>query len=120
MYRKQLTVTGIVIAAAGLIVLAVLGAIAAIQGIAPDQFWMAGGYGLLGVFMVLAGMGLWRIQRWGFIFYILFVVLRHVVRFPDLLTGDINEILRFVIWSVFWIILGIRLWKSFRALQSSP
>lgn len=82
--------------------------------IGPEGSWMLAGFGLLGIFLLLAGIGFWHSKTWAIIFYALSFAIRSIVRFPDLSAVDVIEMIRYVLWSVIWILVGVRLWKNLR------
>ncbi|MBI5950108.1 MAG: hypothetical protein HY865_00495 [Chloroflexi bacterium] len=94
----------------GVIILGLFGFFAITREIIPQDSLAVGGYGLVGVFAILSGIGLWQLKRWGIYFYLLFFVLRSILRFPDI-KGDAYEILRFAFWAVVWLLLGWYMWK---------
>jgi hypothetical protein len=77
----------------------------------PQGMPAVGGYALVGISAILSGVGLWRLKRWGMYFYALFFIVRCVLRFPDLLTGDWYEIFSYLFWAVIWFLVGWYLWK---------
>jgi hypothetical protein len=65
-----------------------------------------------GISLVLATIGLWYGRQWWLFYYGLFVGIRAIVRFSDdVLDGSFTSILKYVVLTLFWILLGFRMWK---------
>ena len=65
------------------------------------------GMGMLGLFLTLAGLGLWRIVAFG-----LFVVAGNVVRLPVALSSGPAGAIVYTAWSAFWSLIVIDLWRT--------
>jgi hypothetical protein len=109
---NEIKITSAFLIVGGILLLGLLGFFAMTQKSPPQDLLAVGGYGLVGVFAVLSGVGLWQLKDWGMYFYVLFFVVRCILRFPDMLAGDIYEIFRYVFWAVLWFLLGWYMWKK--------
>ena len=70
------------------------------------------GMGMLGLFLTLAGLGLWRMERWGVVAFGLFVVAGNVVRLPVALSSGPAGAIMYTAWSAFWSLIVIDLWRT--------
>ena len=70
------------------------------------------GMGMLGLFLTLAGLGLWRMERWGVVAFGLFVVAGNVVRLPVALSSGPAGAIVYTAWSAFWSLIVIDLWRT--------
>ncbi len=74
------------------------------------------GMGMLGLFLTLAGLGLWRMERWGVVAFGLFVIAGNVVRLPVALSSGPAGAIIYTAWSAFWSLIVIDLWRTIKVV----
>jgi hypothetical protein len=70
--------------------------------------------GILGLFLTLSGVGLWRMEPWGVVAFALFVAASQLVRLPLVLYGTRAGFIESAAWTGFWLIITVDLWRTIK------